>query len=54
MKMTDQMERDYFQVELASGRASRDESSDADGFKAASAVMAALVFGSMLLIWLGR
>lgn len=54
MKMTDQMERDYFQAALANGRANRNESSDADDLKAASVVMGLLVFAAMLMIWLGR
>ena len=54
MKMTDQMERDYFQGELANGRANRGESTRADDLNAASVVMAVWVISAMLMIWLGR
>lgn len=53
MKMTDQMERDFFQAEMTGGSASRDNGSDADGFKAASLLMGVLIFGALLMIWLG-
>ena len=54
MKMTDQMERDYFDAEMASGRAGRKEGFDADGLKAASLVIGAVSFAAILMIWLGR
>lgn len=54
VKMTDQAEWDYFQAELASGRANRNHMSDADDVKAVSAVMAALLVVAMLVMWLGR
>ena len=53
MKMTDQMERDFFQAELANGNANR-QASDNDGFKAASVVMGVLVLAAMLMIYFGR
>ncbi len=54
MKMTDQMERDYFQGELDYGRANRGESTDADDLGAASVVVAVWAVAVMLMIWLGR
>ena len=54
MKMTDQMERDCFQAELTNGRAGRKEGFDADGLKAASLVIGAVLFAAILMIWLGR
>ena len=54
MKLTDQIELDYFQAELASGRANRSEISDTDDLKAASALIAALLIGALLMVWLGR
>ncbi len=54
MKMTDQMERDYFQGELANGRANRGESTRADDLNAASVVMAVWVISALLMIWFGR
>ena len=53
MKMTDQMERDFFQAELASCSANR-QASDNDGFKVASIVMSVLVLAAMLMIYFGR
>lgn len=50
MKMTDQTERDYFQVEMADGS----ENSATHDLKVASVVMAAFVFAALLMIWLGR
>ncbi len=52
MKMTDQMERDYFQAELANGSANR-QGSDNDGLKVASVVMTALVLAALLMIYFG-
>ncbi len=54
MKMTDQVERDYFDAELASGRAGRKEGFDAEGFKTASLVIGAVLFVAVLMISLGR
>ena len=54
MKMTDQMERDYLQAELASGRVNLSEISDASGLKIASAVIGLLLLAAILMIWLGR
>lgn len=54
MKMTDQMERDYLQAELASGRVNLSEISDASGLKTASAVIGLLLLAAILMIWLGR
>ena len=51
MKMTDQMERDYLQAELASGRVNLSEMSD---LKTASAVIVMLLLAAILMIWLGR
>ena len=53
MKMTDQMERDYFDAEMASGRAGRKEGFDADGLKVAL-VIGAVLFAAILMISLGR
>ena len=47
-------QRDYFQGELANGRANRGESTDADDLNAASVVMAVWVISAMLMIWFGR
>ncbi|MCY7386574.1 MAG: hypothetical protein LH481_00665 [Burkholderiales bacterium] len=54
MKMTDQMERDYFQAEMANGRANGEETSAAHDLKLATVFMAALVLTALLMIWLGR
>ena len=54
MKMTDQTERDYFQSEMANGRANGNEHSATDDLKVASVVMAVFVFAAVLMIWLGR
>lgn len=54
MKMTDQLERDYFDAELASGRAGRRDGFDAEGLKAASLVIGAVLFAAILMISLGR
>ncbi len=53
MKMTDQMERDYFQAELANGSANR-QGSENDGLKVATGVMSALVLAALLMIYFGR
>lgn len=54
MKMTDQTERDFFQGELASGRANLGESTRADDLHAASVVMAVWVISALLMICFGR
>ena len=54
MKMSDQMEHDYLQAELASGRVSLSEISDTSGLKTASAVIGMLLLAAILMIWLGR
>ena len=54
MKMTDQLERDYFQAEMANGRANGDETSAAHDLKVASVFMAVFVLTALLMIWLGR
>ena len=54
MKMTDQMERDFFQAEIENGRANHNENSTSHDLKVASVVMAFFVFVAVLMIWLGR
>lgn len=54
MKMTDQMERDFIQAEIANGHANDGGSLDAEGLVAASTVMGVLLAAAMLMIWLGR
>ena len=54
MKMTDQIERDCFDAEFANGRAGRKENFDAEGLRAASLVIGVVLFGAILMIWLGR
>ena len=54
MKMTDQMERDFIQAEIANGHANYDDSLDADGLVTASTVMGVLFAAAMFMIWLGR
>lgn len=54
MKMTDQMERDFFQAEIENGHANRNENSTSHDLKVASMVMAIFIFVAVLMIWLGR
>lgn len=54
MKMTDQLERDYFEAELASGRAGHDNGFEVDGLTAASVIVGMLLIAAALLIWLGQ
>ena len=54
MKMTDQLERDYFQAELASGRVGQGNGFEVDGVTAASVILGMLLIAAALLIWLGQ
>ena len=52
MKMTDQMERDFFQAEMTSGRIN--QRSENAALIVATIVIGALLFASILMISLGR
>ena len=52
MKMTDQMERDFFQNEMTSGRVNQ-RSKKAD-LIVTMIVSGVVLFVSILMIWLGR
>lgn len=52
MKMTDQMERDFFQAEMTSGRANH--GSERTDLIVATTVIGVLLFASIVMISLGH